>query len=61
MQMLLANESNGGKSKKRKIEKRTVHQPKSRKEKKRQKIAAGHYAYQPILLYFLKEQALPFL
>ena len=47
----------GGKSK-NESEERTVNQPKSRKEKKRQKIAAGHYAYQPILLYFPKEQAL---
>lgn len=38
-----------------------MNQPISRKEKKKQKIAAGHYTYQPILLYFLEEQALTFL
>ena len=50
----------GGKSKKKRREKdnESTH---IKKRKEKTKIAAGHYAYQPILLYFLKEQALPFL
>lgn len=52
----------GWKSKKKRREKdnESTH-IKKRKEKTRQKIAVGHYTYQPILLYFLEEQALPFL